>query len=200
MARAVGRLKAAGFAQISDDAHGRRYRAPDGRELSYRAAFKEARGETLEEAVHDTQRTPSGRAIGRNGKFSDELRIAERVRFLAREGLLSDAQIVSKKDERAMASRTLRQLTKGHYQSEGTKAGIRGKLKSTDIYERAILAKLHAQPRLLKAKPNETASSIEKRQRAERLRVNGPTSTKANLLVALGFREPSADYNVGDTP
>lgn len=120
------------------------------------------------------------------------------MRFLARERLLGETG-VSKTDERRIARSTLRQLTKGHYSVSATKAGLEGKAPRDDAYGR-LLRTLHAEPRTLKSRRNETEASIEKRQRAERSRVNGPDSPKALLLVALGFRDPSADYDVGETP
>lgn len=179
-----GRLAAAGYERVGPERL-RHYRAPDGREVSYRQAFVEARGESLESAVKQP------------GKFRDELRTAERVRFLAREGLLSETTAVTRRDERTIAKATLRELTKGHYSSAATKAGLKGETPETTpagkVYGRAILDTLHAEPTV---KAGMSEADIE----AEVERINSPTGDKANLLVALNYREPSADYDVGDTP
>lgn len=168
------------------------YRDSSGKEYSYRAAFKIAHGKTLERATQE--RNP--------GKFRDELRTAERVRFLAKEGLLSKDGITTQREERQIARSSLRQLTKGHYATtavgEFERTGKKPERESA--YSRRILAVLHAEPVSVEAMPNESGASIEARQRAENQRVNGPSSEKANLLVALGYRDPAADYDVGETP
>lgn len=183
----VGRIRAAGFVQITGDEAGRRYRSPDGREVSYRQAFKEARGETLEAAVKNP------------GAFSDELRIAERVRFLARNGLLSETTAVTKADERKLSRMTLRQITKGHYESGATARAMAGRGVKQDVYERAVLQVLRQEPNYSPL-PGEDGPATERRIEKERSRINSPTGDKANLLVALGFRDADADYDVGETP
>lgn len=168
------------------------YRDSSGKEYSYRSAFQKAHGKSLEAAT--AQRNP--------GKFRDELRVAERVRFLAKQGLLSKDGITDQREERQIARSTLRQLTKGHYATTtvGDFERTGKKPERSTPYSRRILGVLHAEPTSIEAAPNESGASLEARQRAENQRVNGPASEKANLLVALGFRDPSADYDVGETP
>jgi hypothetical protein len=186
MAPPRGRLQAAGYVPIPGTS--RHYRSPSGKEVSYRQAFAAARGESLEAAVKD------------RGKFARELRLAEQVRELARTGELVGRGLVSPRQERTLATKTLRQLTRGHYSSEATKAGLAHTLERRTVYSKAVLAILNARPEPVVARPNESGASIEARVRAEELRVNGPNSPKALLLVALGRRQAGADYDVGDSP
>jgi hypothetical protein len=156
-------LKDKGYTRLPGTA--RHYRAPDGREVTYRAAFTAATGRSFEAAVKDP------------GKFRSELNLARQARDAARRGELSSSRLASKAEERSIAGSTLRELTRGHGLSTATKAGLRGRgaAKPTD-YSRRVLAVLHREGG------------------------NSPNGKKARLLVALGRREPDADYDVGETP
>ncbi|MCI4320522.1 MAG: hypothetical protein L3K23_10425 [Thermoplasmata archaeon] len=187
MARAKGRLAAAGFERVGPE-NLRHYRnVRTGEEVSYRRAFREARGQSLESAVRI------------HGKFTSELRLAERTRFLAREGLLVEAGVASRKDEREIARSTLRQLTKGHYQTTVQRSGK--KPERTTAYARVVLSRLEERPTVpTKVPPGTRGEDVEAAIEAERKRINSPTGDKANLLIALGFRDADADYDVGETP
>jgi hypothetical protein len=156
-------LKEKGYTRLPGTA--RHYRAPNGREVTYRAAFTAATGRSFEAAVKDP------------GKFKAELNLARQAREAARKGDLSSSRLASKAEERAIAGATLRELTKGHGLSTATKAGLRGKGKAEPTtYSRRVLAVLHREGG------------------------NSPNGAKARLLVALGRRDPDADYDVGETP
>lgn len=192
MARPVGKLRAAGFERVGPE-NRRRYRnVRTGEEVSYRRAFREARGESLERAV----RNP--------GKFADELRLAERVRFLAKQGLLSEAGLATKRQERELAGKSLRQLTKGHYglpprDEEGKFKAKARRPETRSLYAKLVLDRLNERPKVT-PRPGEKGEDVEARYRKERERIDSSTGDKANLLIALGYRDPAADYDVGETP
>jgi hypothetical protein len=156
-------LRDKGYVRLPGSA--RHYRAPDGREVTYRAAFTAATGRSFEAAVKDP------------GKFRAEYNLARQARDAARRGELSGSKLATKDEERAISKATLRELTRGHGLSAGTKAGLSGKGKAKPTaYSRRVLDILHREGG------------------------NSPNGKKARLLVALGRREPDADYDVGETP
>jgi hypothetical protein len=171
-AKLRGRLAEAGYVRLPGPE--RHYRAPDGKEVSYRAAFLAARGESLEAAVK------------MRGKFRDEHRVAEQVRAAAKAGDLSKRGLASRDEERLLARSTVRQLIKGHAKrgqflpgkkgAEGQRRGAkRPPPERASVYSRRVLAVLHGKD-------------------------NSARGKKARLLVAMGRRAEGAEYAVGDTP
>lgn len=190
--RTVGRIRAAGYVQIKESGDRRHYRTPDGREVSYRQAFKEVRGKSFERAVKD------------GGKFRGEIRLVAQARAAAREGLLSEFGIASKADERRIARATIKELVKGQVpvgeHPDDTKRRSPHRPKRTDAGEalkRSVLATLSKDVR---RREGESVEAFLKRKRGERAQaVIGADSKKARLLVALGRRSPEADWDVGDS-
>jgi hypothetical protein len=170
-AKPHGRLADAGYVRLPGPK--RHYRAPDGREVSYRAAFLAARGESLEAAVK------------MRGKFRDEHRVAQQVRAAAKAGDLSKRGLASRDEERLLARSTVRQLIKGHGKrgqflpGEGPEGERRGAKRPpperASVYSRRVLAVLEGKD-------------------------NSAHGKKARLLVAMGRRAEGAEYAVGDTP
>ncbi len=191
-----GRLQAAGYTPIPHTA--KHYRAPDGREVSYRQAFRAARGESLERATANNavrERGLRGAAReeylssedakrGRSGKFREEFRLARRVRELARSEELTQRVGLSESRERAIAESSLRQLTKGHYRTPK---------HAPDTGEFAVD---YDHPPEHESPYGQVLALLEDTTNSD----NGPDSAKARLLVSLGYRSAGADYDVGETP
>lgn len=172
-------LRDAGYIRLPGDA--RRYLSPKGKEVSYRAAFKAARGISLEEAI----KVPN--------KFRPSYRLAEQTRNAALLGYLSktrpvknnsgkweNRRVISVKDEKKIAKMSLKEIAKGNYiiESHDSKTG------------RWVKPKRETPPNPI----------FEKIARILRSKDNSPDGAKARYLVAIGRRRPDADYDVGDTP
>jgi hypothetical protein len=195
MARRKGRLEAKGFERVEGSA-ARRYIDPSGKEVSYREAFRRATGRSLEVATEER---------GGTGSYRELFRLARQVRTAAQNGLLSDAGLADRRQEQALASKTLRQMTRGHGESTATKAALRGREpERTSLFSRLVLQRLQADI-VVERRSDESFSEYMNRVRAARYSkagqaIVGPTSDKAKLLVVLNRRAPEAEYSVGDTP
>lgn len=195
MARTKGKLAAAGFERVADDPR-RRYLDLDGKEVSYREAFRRATGRSLERATEER---------GGVGEYRELFRLASQVRTAARNGLLSEAALASPSQERALAGKTLRQMTRGHGESSATKRALRGdEPERRSLFSKLVLQRLQADVST-ERRPEESFAEYVRRVQVARYsrkgqNIVGPNSEKALLLVVLGRRAPEADYNVGDTP
>jgi hypothetical protein len=193
--RRPGKLAEAGFVRVEGRAE-RRYRDPKGREVSYREAFRRATGRSLERATEER---------GGTGTFRDLFRLASQVRTAARNGLLSEAGLATPRQEASLAGKTLRQLTRGHGPSAGTKAGLRHEpIERRSLFSKLVLQRLE-QDVIVERRTDESFAEYMNRVRAARYsargqNVVGPNSEKAILLVVLNRRAPEAEYSVGDTP
>jgi len=259
----------------------RRYKDPDGKEISYRQFFLRTTGRSLEKATVERYERETGRSIrpddpskdaarGKTGKFTKDLRDADQIRDAARKGVLAGALagFITRRQEQALASKTLRELEKGHFHTEATKRGLRSSPTFIDTQNRRRLARWEAEktrldeqrarrqtsreeyarkhfefvgpeippvvyppkPRLLrvserpverrtiygriiellherKPKPDPdvypSGSEGDKLYRRDKNRWDkeyGPRGRIANLLVVMGRRKPTDDWDVGDTP
>jgi len=195
MARPKGRLAAKGFLRIPDRPE-RRYRDPQGRDVSYREAFERATGRTLE-------------AASRKGKFERTLSVARRIRDAAADGELSRLKVLDVDREKLLGHRTLKSLMRGHtFRSalaRGTaygRAGIGAPVERRTTYGK-LLAVLHDDIPHRGPSQSEADRVLERREflsPASYRRRFGPDSRKAHLLVAMGLRDPDARYDVGETP
>lgn len=199
-----GRLEAAGFKLVPGTSEkNRRYVPPGGGPtVSYRQAFKAARGETLEAAVHGGGFTPSGKPTGRSGKFQAEYRTYSQIREAARNGQLAgtvdiDGRYVSKRQEAALARSAFRPTVKGHYLAQATREGIEGQHPPHETFYSRLLSVLHAEDRR-----NEDGFRVDANGKVlgRNEGMNAAHGAKALLLVAMGRRDPDAEYAVGDTP
>lgn len=195
MARRKGALEAKGFERVEGSA-ARRYRDPSGREVSYREAFRRATGRSLEQATEES---------GGRGAYRDLFRLAREARVAAKNGLLSEAGLATRRQEAALADKTLRQLTRGHGLSTATSEAMRGRPpERTSLFSRLILGRLQADVDVQR-RSDESFTEYMNRVRVARYSkqgqaVVGPNSEKAILLVVLNRRAPEAEYSVGDTP
>jgi hypothetical protein len=181
------KLRDAGYVRIPGVA-ARHYRAPDGKEVSYRQAFLAARGESLEAAT---------KKRGGPGKFHEEFHLADQTRAAARAGLLSKARLMSREEEKQVAASTLRSLWKGH--------GRRYQYLEGEVPEEIM----EQRPGPLRYREDEIETNPPERETVYSRRVlavlddpggNSRLGKKAKLLEAIGRRAPNAEYDVGDTP
>lgn len=191
----------------------RRWRDPKGKVVSYRTFFERTTGRSLEEAVRERhpEIAPELARRGKSGKFDAETRTASQIRQAARDGKLSADEILTHQQERALASKGLRQMLKGHYLSEATKAGVSGEEPERRTLYGRLVAMLQKstvpKPKEREYMAPESATRKEKLQARDAYRKardaweeeNGPYSKKADLLRAMG-RKTDFEYAVGETP
>lgn len=192
MAKAKGKLEEAGYHLVPGTGEKtRHYIAPDGREVSYRAAFKAVRGESFETATAKR---------GGTGIYREDNRLARQTRDAARRGDLSRLKLATKAEETELAGMTLKEMRRGSPTLRtATKRGERGELKAklpNTLYAKVTLARIRADIHV-ERKPDETRVAYEyrlydARRSREGRKLVGPKSDKARLLKALGRKKGEA--------
>lgn len=210
MSRRKGRLAAAGFRRVPNEP-ARRYIDPRGREVSYREAFRRATHRSLEAASR-----------AHAGKYERTTSVAKDIRTAAREGRLSSLKLLTPREERRLARRSIKSLMRGHtFKSALARGTSTARTEGRSTVERRtsygrLLGVLHEgeSGRGFRRRKGESRERFRVRlaawndeRRALRLnnpkkyrRLFGANSRKARLLVAMGRREASATYDVGETP